>query len=201
MIINLLFYYFSFILVISSLMTIFSQNSIYSVLFLVISFISSSGLLFLLECEFISLIFIIIYVGAIAVLFLFVVMMLDVKIVYLTKNYFRYFPFGSLIGIIFLIQLLVVVPTTFENINPYGNSVLFNFYVDWFNQLDSFVEIVAVGHLLYTDYIVQFLLAGNVLLLATIGPVFLVLIRVSKLTENQIIFKQLSRTYSSVLCA
>ena len=67
-------------------MIIFSQNSIYSVLFLVLSFVSSSSILFLLECEFISLIFIIIYVGAIAVLFLFVVMMLDIKTINLTKD-------------------------------------------------------------------------------------------------------------------
>merc|ERR1711935_1208628 len=75
MIIHLFFYFFSCILLISSLMVILSQNSIYSVLFLVLSFVSSSSLLFLLECEYISLIFINIYVGAIAVLFLFVVMM------------------------------------------------------------------------------------------------------------------------------
>ena len=87
MIINLFFYFFSFVLIISALMTILSQNSIYSVLFL-------------LECEYISLIFIIIYVGAIAVLFLFVVMMLDVKTVYLAKDSLKYFPFGSFIGIV-----------------------------------------------------------------------------------------------------
>ena len=86
MIVNLFFYFFSFILIVSALMTILSQNSIYSVLFLVLSFVSSSSILFLLECEYISLIFIIIYVGAIAVLFLFVVMMLDVKTVYLAKD-------------------------------------------------------------------------------------------------------------------
>ena len=72
-------------------MIILSQNSIYSVLFLVLSFVSSSSILFLLECEYISLIFIIIYVGAIAVLFLFVVMMLDIKTIYLAKDSLKYF--------------------------------------------------------------------------------------------------------------
>jgi len=130
MIINLFFYFFSFVLIISALMTILSQNSIYSVLFLVLSFVSSSSVLFLLECEYISLIFIIIYVGAIAVLFLFVVMMLDVKTVYLAKDSLKYFPFGSFIGIVFLIETLLIVPSTFESINPYDTSFLLNYYFD-----------------------------------------------------------------------
>ena len=199
MIINLFFYFFSFVLIISALMTILSQNSIYSVLFLVLSFVSSSSVLFLLECEYISLIFIIIYVGAIAVLFLFVVMMLDVKTVYLAKDSLKYFPFGSFIGIVFLIETLLIVPSTFESINPYDTSFLLNYYFDWFNKLDYFTEVMSIGHLLYTDYIIQFLLSGNILLLATIGPVTLVLIRSTKTTKKQVTFKQLSRTYSSVL--
>jgi len=129
-------------------MIIFSQNSIYSVLFLVLSFVSSSSVLFLLECEYISLIFILIYVGAIAVLFLFVVMMLDIKTIYLAKD---------------------------------------------------FTEIISIGHLLYTDYVIQFLLSGNILLLATIGPVTLVLVRSIETAKTQVTFKQLSRTYESVL--
>ena len=130
MIVNLFFYFFSFILIVSALMTILSQNSIYSVLFLVLSFVSSSSILFLLECEYISLIFIIIYVGAIAVLFLFVVMMLDVKTVYLAKDSLKYFPFGSFIGIVFLIEILLIVPSTFESINPYDTGFLWNCYSD-----------------------------------------------------------------------
>ena len=130
MVVNLFFYFFSFILLTSSLLTVFSQNSIYSVLFLVLSFVASSSLLFLLECEYISLIFIIIYVCAIAVLFLFVVMMLDVKTVYSTKDLLKYFPFGSFIGTIFLIEILCSVPSIFEALNPYDISFLLNFYVD-----------------------------------------------------------------------
>jgi NADH-quinone oxidoreductase subunit J len=130
MIVNLFFYFFSFVLILSALMTVLSQNSIYSVLFLVLSFVSSSSILFLLECEYISLIFIIIYVGAIAVLFLFVVMMLDVKTVYLAKDSLKYFPFGSFIGAVFLIEILLIVPNIFEPINPYNASFLRNCYFD-----------------------------------------------------------------------
>lgn len=179
-------------------MIVLSQNSIYSVLFLVLSFVASSSILFLLECEYMSLIFIIIYVGAIAVLFLFVIMMLDIKTVHLAKDSLKYLPFGSFIGIVFLIEILLVIPTAFEIINPYNNSFLSNFYLDWFNKLDYFTEIASVGYLLYTDYIIQFLISGNILLLATVGPVTLVLIRSSNATKKQITFKQLSRTYSSV---
>jgi len=200
MIINLFFYIFSFVLIISSLMIIFSQNSIYSVLFLVLSFVSSSSILFLLECEYISLIFIIIYVGAIAVLFLFVVMMLDIKTVYFTKDLLKYFPFGGFLSLVFLIEILLIIPTIFDSNNPYSESFLCNFYFDWFHKLDFSTEIVTIGQILYTDYVIQFLIAGNILLLATIGPVVLVLNRSTiNNTKIQVTFKQLARNYSSVL--
>ena len=199
MIVNSFFYFFSCVLLISSVMIILSQNSIYSVLFLVLSFVSSSSILFLLECEYISLIFIIIYVGAIAVLFLFVVMMLDIKTVYLAKDSLKYFPFGSFLGLVFLIEILIAIPSTFDSTNPYNANFFLNYYSDWFNKLDYFSEIISIGQLLYTDYIIQFLLSGNILLLATIGPVVLVLVRSIELNKTQIIFKQLSRTYSSAL--
>ena len=179
-------------------MIILSQNSIYSVLFLVLSFVSSSSILFLLECEYISLIFIIIYVGAIAVLFLFVVMMLDIKTTYLAKDSLKYFPFGSLLGIIFLAEISTVVPGIFESNNPYNTNFLSNNYSNWFHKLDYLTEIASIGHLLYTDYVIQFLLSGNILLLATIGPVTLVLVRSIETTKKQVTFRQLSRTYSSV---
>ena len=199
MIVNLFFYFFSFILLISSAMIIFSQNSIYSVLFLVLSFVSSSSILFLLECEYISLIFIIVYVGAIAVLFLFVVMMLDIKTVQLAKYSLKYFPFGSFIGLLFLFEILLIIPTTFVKVNPYATSFLSNFHLDWFNRIECFTEVASIGHLLYTDFIIQFLLAGNILLLATIGPVTLTFVRSTKTTKKQVTFKQLSRSYSSVI--
>jgi len=130
MIINLFFYFFSCVLLLSSLMIIISQNSIYSVFFLVLSFVSSTSILFLLECEYISLIFLIIYVGAIAVLFLFVVMMLDTKTIYITKDSLKYFPFGSFLGVVFLIEILTALPSLFESTNPYLTSFLLNSYSD-----------------------------------------------------------------------
>jgi NADH:ubiquinone oxidoreductase subunit 6 (subunit J) len=86
-----------------------------------------------------------------------------------------------------------------ESITSYSTSFLFNYHSDWFNKLDYFTIIISIGHLLYTDYVIQFLLSGNILLLATIGPVTLVLVRSIETTKTQVTFRQLSRTYSSVL--
>ena len=178
-------------------MVIIVQNAVHSVLFLVLSFISSASLLFLLECEFIALLFIMIYVGAIAVLFLFVVMMLDTKTLNLKKDLLKYFPFGSFIGIIFLIEIITIVCENFKT-NPYSTSILFNYYTNWFDKIDALTEIEAIGQLLYTHYVLQFLIAGNILLLSVIGAVSLTL-NTSSFSKKQIIFKQLSRTYKNVL--
>ena len=178
-------------------MVIVVQNAVHSVLFLVLSFISSASLLFLLECEFVALLFIMIYVGAIAVLFLFVVMMLDVKTLTVKKDILKYFPFGSFIGIIFLTEIFLVVSDTFKT-NPYIDSSLFNYYTNWLDKVDSLTELESIGQLLYTHYVLQFLIAGNILLLSVIGAVSLT-INTRHTTKKQIIFKQLSRTYKNVL--
>ena len=198
MIINILFYFFSLILLLSSLMVIFVQNSIYSILFLVLSFISSAGLLFLLKCEFLALMFIVIYVGAIAVLFLFVVMMLDLKTSNLKKDTLKYFPFGVIIGGVFLIEILMVVGETFKQ-NPYTNSFLHNSYFNWYERMDTFTEIQSIGQVVYTEYVLQFLIAGNVLLLATIAAVVLTINTSAETNKTQVIFRQLSRNYKNVL--
>ena len=160
MIINILFYLFSSLLLFSSLMVILVQNSIYSVLFLVLSFISSAGLLFLLNCEFLALMFLIIYVGAIAILFLFVVMMLDLKAVNFKKDTLKYFPFGIIICGVFFTEILMVVNEMFKS-NPYQNSFLSNLYLNWYERVDTFIEIHSIGQVVYTDYVFQFLIAGN----------------------------------------
>ena len=178
-------------------MVVFVQNSMYSVLFLVLSFISSASILFLLKCEFLALMFIVIYVGAIAVLFLFVVMMLDVKTINVKKDTFKYFPFGVLISGIFLSEILIIVNETFK-LNPY-TSFLQNSYFNWYEHLDSFTEMHSIGQVVYTQYVLQFLIAGNILLLATIAAVVLTLNNKVESNRKQVIFKQLSRNYKNVL--
>ena len=118
-------------MVLSALLVILVKNAVYSVLFLILSFVSASFILFLLECEFIALIFITIYVGAIAVLFLFVVMMLDIKTSQLNKDSFKYFPFASLLGSVFLFEVSFALSNSFKP-NAYVNSSFDNFYVNLF---------------------------------------------------------------------
>ena len=197
MILNLLFIFFSSVLLLSSVMIITVQNSVYSVVFLVLSFVSASGILFLIECEFFALLFIIVYVGAIAVLFLFVVMMLDVKISTTSYDRLRYFPIGLLIGIFLLIQIITTISVLFKPF--YSNSVFMNQYQDWYNKLDSLTEIEALGQILYTHYVLQFLIAGLILTLAVIGAVILTINLGEKASQSQVITKQLSRRQQNVL--
>lgn len=200
MVITFLFYIFSCVLLISAIMVISVQNTVYSVLFLVLSFISSASLLCLLEYEFLVLIFIIIYVGAIAVLFLFVVMMLDIKNLNVIKDSIKYFPVGSFIGLIFVCEILLVISHNFRA-NSYLTSFLSNSHVNWFDTIDLFTELESFGQVLYTFYILQFLVAGLILLLAVIGAVVLTLTTTNqtKSVKTQIIFKQLSRNFRNSL--
>ena len=180
-------------------MVITAQSAIYSVLFLVLSFLSASSLLFLLKCEFLSLIFILIYVGAIAILFLFVVMMLDLKVQNTKENSLKYFPFGFIIGSVFITEIVLVISETFKE-NPYKTDVLYNFHVNWYDKIDVFTEIQALGQVVYTQYVLQFLVAGNILLLATLAAVVLTISTGTKKNyKTQVIFKQLSRNYKNVL--
>ena len=198
MIVDLLFYSILTILLISSLMVILVQNPIYSVLFLVLSFITASFILFFLECEFLSLLFIIIYVGAIAVLFLFVVMMLDVKITNFSKDTVKYFPFGIFIGLVFLFEILLVSSKNFKN-NPYLESTLSNSYQNWYEKLDTLTEVEVLGQILYTHYTLQFLIAGLILFLALIGAVILTNSSLKNKSKSQVKCKQLSRFSKSAI--
>ena len=116
---NILFYLFSIFLLLSSLVIVFSYNSIVSVLFLILSFLISAILLLLLECEFLALLLITIYVGAVAVLFLFILMMLETKLTNLSKKLTLYFPFGIFVSVIFFLEVLFCVSDSFE-VNSYN---------------------------------------------------------------------------------
>jgi NADH-quinone oxidoreductase subunit J len=179
-------------------MVIFVQNPVYSVLFLVLSFISASCILFFLECEFLSLLFIIIYVGAIAVLFLFVVMMLDVKTTNFSKDTVKYFPFGIFVGFAFLFEVLTVISENFKK-NPYRESILYNSYQNWYEKLDTLTEVEALGQMMYTHYVLQFLIAGLILFLALIGAVILTNSSVKSKSKSQVKCKQLSRFSKNAL--
>ncbi len=189
---TILFYFLSIILLTSSLMVILVKNSVYSILFLILSFIMATGLLLLLNCEFMALLFIIIYVGAIAVLFLFVIMMLNIKVTNSIKDILKYFPIGNILGFIFLIEIIFALAENVK-VNPYYNSFLFNIYTNWYEKIDSISDIVSLGQILYTYYILQFLVAGVILLIAVIGSVILTLKTKDKTLKTQDTFRQICR--------
>jgi len=185
---NLLFYFFSGVLVFSAMMVIVASHSVFSLLFLVLSFLASAFLLFMLECEFLALIFIVIYVGAIAVLFLFAVMMLDAKLQNLSRNLFRHMPLGFLFALVFLVPVLyytLPLPGSLASVNA-------NKYTNWYDLIDSTFDINAYGEILYSYFVLQFLVVGLILLVVLIGVVYLTNTYSSNKTVDQSTFKQLS---------
>jgi NADH-quinone oxidoreductase subunit J len=174
-------------------MVIVSQHPVFSLLFLVSSFIVSSFILFLLECELLALLFIVIYVGAIAILFLFAIMMLESKLSDLSKNVMKYVPIGFLFGIIFLIPQLREIPKNFDK-NIYYNSFYQNKFQNWYDLADSTTDVEVYGQVLYSYFVLQVLIAGLILLLVLVGVVYLTNnYNVSKQTLDQSTFKQLAR--------
>ena len=187
-----LFYILSGIALISSIMVISARNPVHFVLFLILAFFNAAGLLILMEMEFLSLIFIVVYVGAIAVLFLFVVMMLNVKISEVEDEVLQYLPVGGTIGLIFLFLIFFIIEGDFVSFNGQANSI----YLDWFQQVDVVSNIETLGQVLYTDYLVYFLLAGVILLVAMVGAIVLTMSTRTSL-RRQLIFQQVSRDFDN----
>jgi len=178
------FYVFSAIAVASALMVIASRNPVHSVLFLILCFVNSAGLFMLAGAEFLALILIVVYVGAVAVLFLFVVMMLDVDFASMRQGMLQYAPVGVVVGIILLLELLLVAGSFVISPEVTATAVV---------PIDGTIENTrAIGQVLYTRYIFLFQMAGAVLLVAMIGAIVLTLQhRVS--VRRQDVFKQTSR--------
>jgi NADH-quinone oxidoreductase subunit J len=179
------FYFFSFILIASAVMVIAARNPVHSVLFLILAFFNAAGLFVLLGAEFLAMILVVVYVGAVAVLFLFVVMMLDIDFAELKKGSLQYLPFGTLIGLILVAELVmagsvwVLKPATVAaraHATPVGVS-----------------NTVALGRILYTDYVYYFQISGLVLLVAMIGAIVLTL-RSRPGVRRQVISVQNART-------
>ena len=186
---NLVFYFFSGVLVFSAIMVIVASHSVFSLLFLVLSFIASAFLLFMLECEFLALIFIVIYVGAIAVLFLFAVMMLDAKLQNLSRNLFRYMPVGFLFALGFLVPVLYQMSSGVDGV---VNVTTSSSYINWYDLIDSSSDIDVYGQVLYSYFVLQFLVVGLILLVVLIGVVYLTNTYSSNRTVDQSTYKQLS---------
>lgn len=178
------FYVFSIIAVASALMVIASRNPVHSVLFLILTFVNAAGLFMLAGAEFLALILIVVYVGAVAVLFLFVVMMLDVDFASMRHGMLQYAPVGVVVGIILLLELFLVAGSFVVSPEVAGTAVV---------PIDGTVENTrALGQVIYTRYILLFQGAGAVLLVAMIGAIVLTL-RHKTGVKRQDVFKQTGR--------
>lgn len=176
------FYLFSSVVVLSALMVISAKNPVHSVLFLILSFVNAAGLFVLLGAEFLAMILIVVYVGAVAVLFLFVVMMLDINFIKLREGFLQYLPFGALLGIVLIVELGILFLTkNFSETNLVEYSQ--------FPEFSSTENTKLLGSVLYTKYFFLFQLSGLILLVAMIGSITLTLRQRGKL-KKQIIPNQ-----------
>ncbi|TKW70085.1 MAG: NADH-quinone oxidoreductase subunit J, partial [Bradyrhizobium icense] len=163
----LFFYLFAGVCVASAVMVIVSRNPVHSVLYLILAFVNASGLFVLMGAEFLAMILVVVYVGAVAVLFLFVIMMLDVDFAQLREGFIEYLPVGLVIGGIFMFELLLVVGSWL--IQPGTTKAITSAIPANVSNTE------ALGLVLYTKYIHYFQLAGIVLLVAMIGAIVLTL--------------------------
>jgi NADH-quinone oxidoreductase subunit J len=193
--IEILYKMVTVLLILSSLMVVFSYNSIYAVLFLILSYVLSAIILLVLKCEFIALILITIYVGAVAVLFLFVVLMLDIK-VYSRQTRLFFYSYSIFLSFIFLIELLTLVLKTFK-VNPYfylmGDFLLVNNHQNLILKLDKLLDIEVLGQILSVNFVTQLLIAGLILFLGVVGSVVITLNFHTKKLKQQIFYKQFSK--------
>ena len=186
----LAFYLFAAVAVASGVMVIGARNPVHSVLFLILAFFNSAGLFVLMGAEFLAMILVVVYVGAVAVLFLFVVMMLDINFVALRAGFLRYLPIGALIGLILLAELVLVFGAWI--VAPSAQSLVA------VPVRPDITNAEALGRVLYTDYIYLFQTAGLILLVAMIGAIVLTL-RHREGVRRQKIAAQVSRSRAETL--
>ncbi|KAA0698373.1 NADH-quinone oxidoreductase subunit J [Neorhizobium sp. P12A] len=188
----LFFYLFAFIAVASAFMVISARNPVHSVLFLILTFFNAAGLFLLLGAEFLAMILLVVYVGAVAVLFLFVVMMLDIDFSELRSGILNYAPIGAVIGLILAAELIVVVGGSV--ISPQvAKSVAMPI-----PALTERTNTAALGDVLYTNYVYFFEISGLVLLVAMIGAIVLTL-KHRQHIKRQNISRQVARTPATAI--
>jgi len=186
---QIFFYLFSAIMIGSAVMVIVARNPVHSVLFLILAFVNAAGLFLLMGAEFLAMILIVVYVGAVAVLFLFVVMMLDVDFAELKQGFAKHLPLGIILGLVLFIELAMVIGTYL--VSPDATLVT--------PTLDtSLSNTEALGRVLYTDYIYYFQTAGLVLLVAMIGAIVLTLHHRPNV-KRQKIANQVARTKETAM--
>jgi len=157
----LAFYLFATMTIASAVAVIFARNPVHSVLWLILAFFNAAGLMLLVGAEFIAMLLVIVYVGAVAVLFLFVVMMLDVDFASLRSGFTRNLPFGLLVALVLLAEIVIAVSA--RNAGPGASEI----------PDSTQPNIVALGEVLYSRFLFPFEIAGLILLVAMIGAIVL----------------------------
>ena len=184
---SLVFYLFSFITIASSLAVISAKNTIHAVFFLILDFVSVSCLFIMMGAEYLGMLTLIVYVGAVAVLFLFVVMMLNVNYSDLKSGFLSYLPFGGLIGLVLIIEIGLMIGTW-----KYRDAFIKTSEIKINSDLSN---TEAIGNVLYTEYLHYFQISGLILLVAMIGAILLTYRRKDNL-KRQDITTQVSRERS-----
>ena len=190
----LFFYLFASICVASAVMVVASKNPVHSVLFLILAFVNAAGLFVLMGAEFLAMILVIVYVGAVAVLFLFVVMMLDVDFTELRQGFLNYLPIGGVVGMVFFIELVMILVLGTGAVSTGAGKAI----TDPIPPLADVTNTEALGLVLYTRYVYYFEAAGLVLLVAMIGAIVLTLRHKPKV-KRQNIADQVARTKATAI--
>jgi NADH-quinone oxidoreductase subunit J len=172
------FYVLALISVVAALRVVTAKNPVHSVLFLILTFFSAAGLFVLLGAEFLAMLLVVVYVGAVAVLFLFVVMMLDIDFAKLRQGYVQYLPIGLVIAAVLLVEMIIVSGAVADRGAAKGNLPM----VAGANISNA----QSIGRVLYTDYVYYFQAAGMVLLIAMIGAIVLTLTHKAKVKRQDI---------------
>ena len=196
---NSLFYFFASLALVSGVMVIQARNPVHSVLFLILVFFNAAGLLILLGLDFFAMIFLVVYVGAIAVLFLFVVMMLNIKLAEINEKRLRYLPIGGLLGILFLFEIFLIVDNDLIPLVSHSDAFfLSGGFVQYSSLIESVTNIESVGLLLYTYYFYFFIIASLILLVAMIGAIVLTMHK-GVYVKRQQVFEQNSREFAKTV--
>lgn len=180
-----------FLSVIISSLIVIAKNPMHAVFSLIISFsLIIIIMLVFLQCDFLAIIFLIIYVGAVSILFLFIVMLLNIRLIDLTDQFFNYFPAGMIIGFIFLFEFNLYL--YFDLYYTFTNLDIYYIYIDFINNIDAVSDIILIAYILYEEYFLLFIFAAILLLVAMVGVILLTLRNVIEV-KTQLIYSQVYR--------
>lgn len=204
-----IFFFLSFLIIFNALMIIINTNPIHSIFFLILVFVCVTILLILLGVEFIAMLFLVIYIGAITVLFLFVIMMLNVKIIEFNEKFITYLPIGLFLGIIFLIEIFFLISNNlvtwnlgfWESYFLNTNQILLNNYCSLFNNyfdILSLINVEQVAIVLYSKFVYLFFFGGIILLVAMLGAIVLTLNQEFKNKRQNYYQQNISSVKSSI---